>query len=148
MEFTDFLPFITLERKDDAPRVAELAAMILARSATVSPIAITIEIESEGTIFPKPEFSLKPYQAAAIAEVLIQRATAIHKLAEHDSNYGLNASQEKRRDKLAAECVKIGELLGFKVETGGDPRGCVVKLIDPQDERAGDNWGGGWGVYR
>jgi hypothetical protein len=56
--------------------------------------------------------------------------------------------QERRKEKIRAQIAEIAKAVGFDVETSGDPRGCVVKLLDPSDKESGDNWGGGWGVYR
>lgn len=68
-------------------------------------------------------------------------------LAVNACNYGLSDRQETRQRNLTKQAEAIAESYGFRADTGGDPRGYVVKLFDPQDERQGDGWGGGWPVY-
>lgn len=135
-------------RPDKLPRVAELAALILSRSVKVEPVeAMDAENAADGTVFPKAE-TMAPAHAAYVADMLVKRAERLHKLAEADCNVGLSDAQERTVEKIEGEVVEIAEAVGFKAKTGGDPRGAVVVLFDPQDERAGDGWGGGWPVYR
>lgn len=131
-----------------SPRVAELAALFVQRSAVLSSTqgnryGPTVE---SGIVHITHE--LAPALAARLAERLLSYGDTLHRYAELDCNQGLTPAQERNRDRAAEKACEIGEALGFRVETGGDPRGCVLKLYDPQDERAGDGWGGGWGVYR
>lgn len=137
-------------RPDKTNRTAELAALILARSVTVKPVEATdAEQAADAVVYPKA-YMIAPHIATYAATLLVNRAEQLHKLAEHDCNYGLDERQEARRDKIQAEVVEIAAAFGFDAETGGDPRGCVVKLHDPKNPRDGDGdgWGGGWGVYR
>lgn len=78
----------------------------------------------------------------------MQIGETLQALAVIDCNRGLTPAQEHNVERNAAKAKEIAEALGFRAETGGDPRGCVLKLFDPKDERLGDGWGGGWGVYR
>jgi hypothetical protein len=135
----------------DSPssRVAELAALFLMRSVTVEPVdSMDIDHVRDYTLYPKAEFGLRPELAARIAEALVQVGETLQALAVIDCNQGLSPAQERNVERNRERAKAIGEALGFRVETGGDPRGCVLKLYDPKDERLGDNWGGGWGVYR
>lgn len=135
-------------RPDKSNRTAELAALILARSVKVEAVSPDLSVtELDGLVHPIPDM-IPPHIATYAATLLVNRAEQLHKLAEHDCNVGLDERQEKRRDKLQAEVVEIAAAFGFDAETGGDPRGCVVKLHDPKNPRDGDGWGGGWGVYR
>lgn len=146
MELQDILN--KYPRPSKPTRTAELAALIMARSIKIEPVEMSDAGNSaDGVVYPKPE-TMHPNIAAYVATLLVNRAEQLHKLAEHDCNYGLDDRQEKRRDKLQAEVAEIAKAFGFDVETSGDPRGCVVKLIDPTGKDTGDNWGGGWGVYR
>ena len=135
-------------RPDKSNRTAELAAMILHKSVKVEPVeAIDTEHAADAVVYP--EFgSMAPHFAAYVATLLVDRAERLHKLAEADCNYGLSEAQERAQAKLQAEVCEIAEAVGFRAETGGDPRGAVVRLFDPADERAGDGWGGGYAVYR
>ncbi len=78
---------------------------------------------------------------------LRRNAKALQRLAEHDCNYGLTPRQQTRRDSLGDQCKQIANVYRLNCQTSGDPRGAVVKLADPMDERAGDGFGGGWPVY-
>lgn len=127
-------------------RTAELAALIVSRSALSSSVE---NFNSDRTpVKVKLPDMIAPHIAVHIATLMVSRAEQLHKLAEHDCNVGLDERQERRRDKLRAEVIEIAKFCGFDVETSGDPRGCVVKLIDPTGKDTGDNMGGGWGVYR
>lgn len=132
----------------DSPRVAELAALFVQRSAVLrsEPGQRYGAAVEAGKI--TQEFALTPALAARLAEKLVQCGENLHSFAVIDCNRGLTPAQEHNRERNAEMAREIGEALGFRVETGGDPRGCVLKLYDPKDERAGDGWGGGWGVYR
>lgn len=90
---------------------------------------------------------LSPFQASAFAAELVALAEQIKALAVAACNYELTPRQIKREERLSARFEALGEALGFRPETGGDPRGPVCRLFDPTDERAGDGWGGGWAVY-
>lgn len=131
----------------DSPRVAELSALFVQRSLQVEEVD---ELAFEQMANPTAgiEFKLTPALAARLAEKLVQCGENLHALAVIDCNRGLTPAQEHNRERNAETAREIGEALGFRVETDGDPRGCVLKLYDPKDERAGDGWGGGWGVYR
>lgn len=135
-------------RPDKTNRTAELAALILARSVTVEPVeAYDAAVAADSVVHPKPDM-IAPHIAAYAATLLVNRAEQLHKLAEDDCNYGLDERQETRREKIQAEVIQIANAFGFDAETSGDPRGCVVKLIDTRNPRDGDGWGGGFGVYR
>jgi hypothetical protein len=84
--------------------------------------------------------------ARDVAE-LRKAAKSLENLAVNDCNYGLSPRQETRRANLAKQVQEIAERYHLAAETSGDPRGCVVKLFDPGDERLGDGFGGGWPVY-
>ncbi len=90
---------------------------------------------------------LTPHQAQAFAAELVSLAGQIKRLAEAACNYELSPGQVKREERLSARFEALGTALGFRAETGGDPRGPVCRLFDPADDRAGDGWGGGWAVY-
>jgi hypothetical protein len=90
---------------------------------------------------------LTPFQAQAFAAELVALAGSIKALAEAACNYELSAGQVKREARLSARFEALGQALGFRPETSGDPRGPVCRLFDPKDDRAGDGWGGGWAVY-
>jgi hypothetical protein len=140
--------FEKYSRPEKVARVAEIAAVILAKSIKIEPVEmIDSEHAADGTVYPKAD-TMHPLKAAAVAELLCKRAQSLHKLAEHDCNYGLSEAQERRAEKLKGEVVEIAKAVGFEVKTGGDPRGAVVVLHDPDDERSGDGWGGGWPVYK
>ena len=141
--------FQKFKRPEKIARVAEIAALILAKDARTTGTLekrICGEGERDG-VWRLPDL-IPPAQAAAIAEMLVQRAEALHRLAERDCNYGLTEAQEKRKERLQGEVCEIAEAVGFRAETGGDPRGAVVRLFDPADQGAGDGWSGGWPVYR
>lgn len=146
MQLSDL--FEKYPRPDKLPRVAELAALILSRSVAVEPMSAE-DAANYADGFAKACFvSMSPGHAAYVADLLVKRAEQLHKLAEHDCNFGLSEAQEKRKERLQEQVREIAEAVGFRVETGGDPRGAVVRLFDPKDERSGDGWGGGWPVYR
>jgi len=114
------------ERRESRP--AFLAALFMERAA-------------------KAGQELTPFQAQALTAELVALATQIKGLAEAACNYELSAGQVRREEKLSARFEAIGAALGFRPETGGDPRGPVCRLYDPTDDRLGDGWGGGWAVY-
>lgn len=146
MRLSDFLD--KYPRPKTSNRTAELAAIIMHKSVKVCPMSAEDAAQyADGCAVPQFG-SIAPHYAAYIVTLLVTRAEALHKLAEHDCNYGLTPPQEKRQERLRAEVAEIAEAVGFRAETGGDPRGAVVRLYDPQDERAGDGWGGGYAVYR
>lgn len=95
----------------------------------------------------KCEIELSPFMAQAFAAELVALAESIKALAVAACNYELSPGQVKREARLSARFEAIGEALGFRPETGGDPRGPVCRLFDPTDDRAGDGMGGGWAVY-
>lgn len=68
--------------------------------------------------------------ADVITQVL-RDATALHRLAEHGCNYGLDATQAKRVDNLEARVSGRLAAYGVITEFDGDPRGAVVKLRLP-----------------
>lgn len=90
---------------------------------------------------------LSPSQASAFAAELVALAEQIKALAVAACNYELTPNQVKREARFSARFEAIGAALGFRPETGGDPRGPVCRLFDPADPSAGDGWGGGWAVY-
>jgi hypothetical protein len=91
--------------------------------------------------------SFTPYQAQRIASALVSLASQIHSLAVASCNYGLNAGQEKRDERLKAKFAEIATLCGFVATTGGDPRGACAFIAKPGE--SGDDMGGrGWAVYR
>ena len=146
MELQDILNKYPRSHTGAQNRTAELAALIVSRSAMNS---CPENWDSERTpVHIKLPDMLSPHIAAHIAVLLVNRAEQLHKLAEHDCNFGMTTAQEKRADKLKAEVAEIAKFCGFDAETSGDPRGAVVKLIDPTGQDTGDNFGGGWGVYR
>lgn len=91
--------------------------------------------------------AVRPHVAAKLALKLGFLGANLQQLAVLDCNEGLSERQERSESRYREQFTEIAEGLGFGVEFGGDPRGCVAKLIDPSDPKAGDNWGGGWGVY-
>lgn len=119
------------ERKEN--RTAFLAALIMRRSG-----------DTDTTGVP----TLTASEASAYAVELVRIAEALQSLAIAYCNYGLNAGQEKRQETLETRFKALAEALGFRPECSGDPRGHVCKLFDPVNDRAGDGWSGGWGVFR
>ncbi|USM11448.1 hypothetical protein vBCbaSRXM_3 [Citromicrobium phage vB_CbaS-RXM] len=135
-------------RPDKSNRTAELAALILKQMTHIEPVdGLTVEQSADEVVFPVAD-TIPPHIAAHVAVLLVSRAERLHKLAEADCNYGLTEAQERTVEKLEGEVAEIAEAVGFRAECGGDPRGAVVKLYDPKDERAGDGFGGGFPVYR
>lgn len=57
-------------------------------------------------------------------------ARSLHKLDEHNCNYGLTSNQERRERKLEDRAQEIANLLGYKLYRQGDPRGCPLYLMD------------------
>lgn len=133
---------------NESPRVAELAALFVMRSLTflAEPGQRSGATVETGKL--TPVFGLSYQVAARVAEKLVTHAGMLEYFAVIDCNRGLTPNQQRTRDLNAEKVRELAEALGFRVETSGDPRGCVVKLYDPADERAGEGWGGGWGVYR
>lgn len=122
------------ERKDN--RTAFIAALLMERSR--------IDCEAGSG-----EAHLAPHLAMAFAVELVRLSEALQSLAVADCNYGLNEGQEKRRDNLAGRLTALANALGFEVKTSGDPRGAVVRLLDPFKRDRGDSFAGeGWAVYR
>lgn len=128
-------------------RTAELAALFTARSLEVDEVD-ELAFEQMANPTAGTSFSLAPAYAARIAEKLVSIGEVLNTLAVIDCNTGLSPAQERNRERNAEMAIEIGTALGFNVETTGDPRGHVLKLFDPNDERLGDGWGGGWPVYR
>lgn len=143
----NFQFFEKFGRPEKIDREAELAALLVGRHFTRQPAIMQDSTAPRGLAIA-PREPMRPHIAAAIAKHLVNRAVRLHKLAEHDCNFGLDERQEAQVEKLKAEIEEIAEFAGFNVQTGGDPRGAVVVLYDPEDERAGDGFGGGWPVYR
>ena len=105
-------------------RSAYLAAVLAQRNPTNMPFAIMRDVAT-----------------------LRRNAKALHRLAEHDCNYGLSPRQETRRDNLAAQVKAIAWVYRLEATCSGDPRGAVVKLAGPAIPNAGDGMGGTWAVY-
>jgi len=143
MKQTNFEAILELvkDNRDSETREAFIAALIMERCTTIVPDYQA----GEGVANVIP--ALKPHIAALAAKELTTIAQALDRLAVQDCNHGLLEHQEKRREALTEKFGKLAHALGFDAETGGDPRGCVAKLHDPDDKGSGDNWGGGWGVY-
>lgn len=70
-------------------------------------------------------------------------AAALHRLAEHECNYGLTPRQEKRRERLEAKAREIAKGWRVSIEFQGDPRGRPISL-----DLGGpsNSWGRGWRV--
>lgn len=55
--------------------------------------------------------------------------TSLHRLAEIECDHGLTRRQEMNQEKLERRAMKLARNgIGCKVEIGGDPRGCIIKL--------------------
>jgi hypothetical protein len=79
------------------------------------------------------------------AEALASIARTLHRLAEQDCNTGLNAAQDRMRDRLAKNAAEIAQRYGLTARTHGDPRGFGLYLRG----LPGNTWGGdesGFGV--
>ena len=87
---------------------------------------------------------LGPYWVAADALGLHKMGKEIARFAVTQCNRGLNDKQEARREALAARCREVASWYGAKAETGGDPRGYVLRLHGEGIPRTG--WGEGFGV--
>lgn len=76
---------------------------------------------------------------AALGEI----AGKLHRLAEHDCNYGLTPRQQKRRERLEAKAREIAKGWRVPIEFQGDPRGRPISL-----DLGGpsNSWGGGWRI--
>lgn len=56
-------------------------------------------------------------------------ATSLHRLAEHECNYGLTPRQDKRQDALSDRARELANKMGLAIYIQGDPRGCPLYLI-------------------
>lgn len=87
--------------------------------------------------------SLSDYQIAAACADLARISAQLHRLAEHDCNYGLTPRQQKRRERLEADARAIAKGWRVPIEFQGDPRGRPISL-----DLGGpsNSWGGGWRI--
>lgn len=83
--------------------------------------------------------------ARRAAVYLMRYAAKLHQLAEDDCNYGLTAQQQAAKRRTIVQAKKYALMAGCAgIETSGDPRGCVLKLVFP--DGATNGFGEGWGV--
>ncbi len=68
-------------------------------------------------------------------EELKRIARALHKLDEHNCNYGLTKRQEARKNRLHNLAQEIAGKMGLEAYHQGDPRGCSLYLILPGEEQ-------------
>jgi hypothetical protein len=83
------------------------------------------------------------------AELLMRYSATLHRLAEELCNgyqdYKGNwdekrtAKAEKKQERLEARAAEVAAEIGGQVITGGDPRGCVLKIVFP------DGYTNDWG---
>ena len=83
------------------------------------------------------------------AELLMRYGATLQRLAEELCN-GYRDAQgnwdarhaelaEKKQERIEGKAAKVAQSIGGKVVTGGDPRGCVLKIIFP------DGYTNDWG---
>ena len=75
------------------------------------------------------------------AELLMRYSATLHRLAEELCNgyqdYKGNWDEkrtlaaEKKQERIEKRAQQVASAIGGKVITGGDPRGCVLKVIFP-----------------
>lgn len=92
--------------------------------------------------------TIAPHHAMCYAVELVRLAEALSRYAVQDCNYGLNAGQERTRDKAATRFRDLAKALGFDARTTGDPRGAVAYLVNPAKPEEGDGFNDGWAVYK
>jgi hypothetical protein len=91
--------------------------------------------------------SRPPYLVANDVTALRRAARSLERLAVADCNHGLTAWQERRREALSVKVKALASGYTLDATCHGDPRGLVVKLVDPENPSAGDSFGSGWGVF-
>lgn len=83
------------------------------------------------------------------AELLMRYSVTLHRLAEELCNgyqtwdgkwdEKRTAQAEKKQARIEQRAAEVAAAIGGKVITGGDPRGCVLKIIFP------DGYTNDWG---
>ena len=91
------------------------------------------------------EPALKGVRVVDLARKLCRLATAHHRLAEVDCNYGLSAVEERKNRRIENQIKALCQSVHIDPIFSGDPRGTTVKLKLPS-KRTND-WGNtGWCV--
>lgn len=88
------------------------------------------------------------HEALCDAVELMRRARAADRYAVNLCNREVSDRETRASDKNRAAMLAIVEKYGFRLITGGDPRGYVVKVVFRKDGPS-NTWGGaeeGWGV--
>jgi len=67
-------------------------------------------------------------------EELKKLARSLHKLYEHNCNYGLTKRQYKRLEKLEQKVKQIAQKWGLIADICTDPRGMPICLIEEKDQ--------------
>jgi hypothetical protein len=83
------------------------------------------------------------------AELLMRYSATLHRLAEelcngyqdYKGNWDEKRTEkaEKKQSRIEQRAAEVAAAIGGKVITGGDPRGCVLKIIFP------DGYTNDWG---
>jgi hypothetical protein len=83
------------------------------------------------------------------AELLMRYSATLHRLAEELCNGYQDARgnwdekrttlAEKKQERIEQKAADVAMAIGGKIITGGDPRGCVLKIIFP------DGYTNDWG---
>ena len=83
------------------------------------------------------------------AELLMRYSATLHRLAEelcngyqdYKGNWDEKRTQlaERRQERIEARAAEVAVAIGGQVITGGDPRGCVLKIVFP------DGYTNDWG---
>ena len=81
-----------------------------------------------------------------ILEKLHHYETTLHRLAETACNRELSEQEQKQESAVKENVRAIAELLNFKVQFNGDPRGGAIRFVLPSG--ASNNFDGEtWGIY-
>lgn len=90
----------------------------------------------------------KPFTGADEFMVIIDTARrlqslarSLHRLAEHECDYGLTPRQEKRQERLEAEAGECAGFLGLKAYIQRDPRGPAIYVYREGDLKEGESVG-------